>query len=252
MNTGQIVKSKSTERFTTLPNELIKSKTLSLDEKGLLSYLLSLPSDWVIYKKNLYNNLPDKPGTIDRAFKGLQNKGYILSIKMHDLGTGRFVGWNHVVYDIPAENEDIRVRETPTSEITDFGESAIIQKTNSIQKKDLIQIKELVFISDDWEDVWKGWMEYKKVEHGNKFKSSKTEQTAINNLVDLAGGDLETAKKVINQSISNNYKGLFKLKETKNGTTTKSNYDIYTERRAEIHDYFSEIDRLRGFGTGKI
>lgn len=252
MNTGQIVKSKSTERFTTLPNELIKSKTLSLDEKGLLSYLLSLPSDWVIYKKNLYNNLPDKPGTIDRAFKGLQNKGYILSIKMHDLGTGRFVGWNHVVYDLPAENEDIRVRESPTSEITDLGESASIQKTNSIQKKDLIQIKELVFISDDWEDAWKGWMEYKKVEHGNKFKSSKTEQTAINNLVDLSGGDLETAKKIINQSISNNYKGLFKLKENKNGTTTKSNYDIYSERRAEIHDYFSEIDRLRGFGPGKI
>ena len=245
MNTGQIVKSKSTERFTTLPNELIKSKTLSLDEKGLLSYLLSLPSDWVIYKKNLYNNLPDKPGTIDRAFKGLQNKGYILSIKMHDFGTGRFVGWNHVVYDLPAENQDIRVRETPTSEITDFGESATIQKTNSILKKDIIQIKELVFISDDCEDVWNGWMEYKKVEHGNKFKSSKTEQTAINNLVDLAGGDLETAKKVINQSISNNYKGLFKLKIT-NNVTTKSNTDIIAQRRAELHKYAEQIDQLRG------
>ena len=245
MNTGQIVKSKSTERFTTLPNMLIKSKTLSLDEKGLLSYLLSLPSDWVIYKKNLYNNLPDKPGTIDRAFKGLQNKGYILSVKMHDFATGRFVGWNHIVYDLPAENQDIRVRETPTSEITDFGESATIQKTNSILKKDIIQIKELVFISDDWEDVWNGWMEYKKVEHGNKFKSSKTEQTAINNLVDLAGGDLETAKKVINQSISNNYKGLFKLKIT-NNVTTKSNADIYAQRRAELHEYTDKIDQLRG------
>ena len=117
---------------------------------------------------------------------------------------------------------------------------------NKIQKKEK---EEMVFISPNWEDAWKGWMEYKKVEHGNKFKSSKTEQTAINNLVEISGGDLETAKKVINQSISNNYKGLFKLKETKNGTTTKSNYDIYSERRAEIHDYFSEIDRLRGFGT---
>ena len=245
MNTGQIVKSKSTERFTTLPNELIKSKTLLLEEKGLLSYLLSLPSDWVIYKKNLYDSLPDKPGTIDRGFKGLQNKGYILSIKIHDLSTGRFVGWNHIVYDIPAENQDNRVRETPTSEITDFGKSANIQKTNSIQKKDIIQIKELEFISDDWEDLWKGWMEYKKVEHGNKFKSSKTEQTAINNLVDLAGGDLETAKKVINQSISNNYKGLFKLKIT-NNATTKSNADIIAERRAELHKYAEQIDQLRG------
>jgi hypothetical protein len=88
-------------------------------------------------------------------------------------------------------------------------------------------------------------MEYKKVEHGNKFKSAKTEQTAINNLVELSGGDLETAKKVINQSISNNYKGLFKLKETKN-VTTKSSSDIYAERRAELHQYAEKIDQLRG------
>ena len=113
---------------------------------------------------------------------------------------------------------------------------------NKIQKKEK---EEMVFISPDWEDVWKGWMEYKKVEHGNKFKSSKTEQTAINNLVDLSGGDLETAKKVINQSISNNYKGLFKLKETKNATT-KSSSDIYAERRAELHQYADKIDQLRG------
>jgi hypothetical protein len=164
---------------------------------------------------------------------------------MHDQGTGRFVGWNHIVYDIPAESEHCRVRENPTSEITDLGESAIIQKTNSILKKDLIQIKELEFISDDWENIWKGWMEYKKVEHGNKFKSAKTEQTAINNLVELSSGDLETAKKVINQSISNNYKGLFKLKETKN-VTTKSSSDIYAERRAELHQYAEKIDQLRG------
>ena len=164
---------------------------------------------------------------------------------MHDQTTGRFVGWNHIVYDIPADNEDNRVRENPTSEITDLGESAIIQKTNSILKKEIIQIKELDFISDDWEDVWKGWMEYKKVEHGNKFKSSKTEQTAINNLVELAGGDLETAKKVINQSISNNYKGLFKLKIT-NNVTTKSSTDIYAQRRAELHQYTDKIDQLRG------
>ena len=120
---------------------------------------------------------------------------------------------------------------------------------NKIQKKEKA---EMVFISPDWEDVWKGWMEYKKVEHGNKFKSAKTEQTAINNLVELSGGDLETAKKVINQSISNNYKGLFKLKEIKNGTSTKSNFDIYNEKRNELHDYFSEIDRQRSVGLGTL
>jgi hypothetical protein len=139
MNTGQIVKSRTTERFTTLPNEVIKSKDLSLEDKGLLSYLLSLPSDWVIYKQNLYNSLPDKKGSIDKSFKNLQKKGYILSVKVHDQKTGRFVGWNHVVYDIPAEIEKNRESENPTSEITEFGESAHILNTNVLQKTNLIQ-----------------------------------------------------------------------------------------------------------------
>ncbi len=139
MNTGQIIKSRTTERFTTLPNEVIKSKDLSLEDKGLLSYLLSLPSDWVIYKQNLYNSLPDKKGSIDRSFKSLQKKGYILSVKVHDQKTGRFIGWNHVVYDIPAEVEKIQQSENPTSENTEFGENAPILKTNVLLKTNLIQ-----------------------------------------------------------------------------------------------------------------
>jgi hypothetical protein len=39
---------------------------------------------------------------------------------------------------------------------------------------------------------------------------------------------------------------------TKNGTSTKSNFDIYNEKRNEIHDYFSEIDRLRATGLGTV
>lgn len=139
MNTGQIIKSRTTERFTTLPNDVIKCRELSLDEKGLLTYLLSLPSDWVIYKQNLYNSLPDKKGSIDKAFRNLQKNGYILSVKVHDPKTGRFIGWNHVVYDIPADIDKNRQSENPTSEITEFGESAPIQKTNVLQNTNLIQ-----------------------------------------------------------------------------------------------------------------
>jgi hypothetical protein len=143
MNTGKIIKSRSTERFTTLPNDVIKSKSLTLEEKGLLTYLLSLPSDWVIYKQNLYNNLPDRKGTIDKCFKGLQCKGYIVSAKVHDLNTGRFIGWNHIVYD--TDITENRESENPKSEFTDVGKSDAIQNTDvlqntySIQKKKSIQ-----------------------------------------------------------------------------------------------------------------
>jgi len=155
-------------------------------------------------------------------------------------------------YKIKSEKNAERVaqwreKQVVTKNVTHYEQECNKDKVNKskVNKSKDIELQEMVFISPDWEDAWKGWMEYKKVEHGNKFKSSKTEQTAINNLVEISGGDLETAKKVINQSISNNYKGLFKLKETKNATT-KSSSDIYAERRAELHQYTDKIDQLRG------
>lgn len=99
-NIGQIIKSRSTDKFTTIPNEIAQSKELTSEEKGFLLYLLSLPSNWVVYRDNLYQNLGDKPGTIDRIFKQLQKKGYILSVKVYG-HSHKFAGWNHIVYDTP-------------------------------------------------------------------------------------------------------------------------------------------------------
>ena len=128
MNTGQIIRSKTTDRFTTIPNELIRSKNLTIDEKGLLGYFLSLPLSWVMYKKNLYSELPDKKGKINRVFKSLQKKGYILSTKQVD-ELGHFVGWNHVVYDISTEVGKSRCRQIRKSEISDVGETVPINNT---------------------------------------------------------------------------------------------------------------------------
>lgn len=68
-------------------------------------------------------------------------------------------------------------------------------------------------------DLWEGWKLYKKEEHRESYKSEKTEQAAINQLYQLSGGDLAAAKKIIEQSIANRWKGLFQLKNTNNGTS---------------------------------
>lgn len=121
---------------------------MTLEEKGLLAYLLSLPSDWVVYRQSLYNNLPDPKNRIDKSFRSLQDKGYIKSIRMHDQTTGKFLGWEHIVHDqavTPScqytEVGEYRNRQTPKSAITEIGKTAPIQintSTNEIleTKKD--------------------------------------------------------------------------------------------------------------------
>ncbi len=66
--------------------------------------------------------------------------------------------------------------------------------------------------------AWSGWLDYKREEHREKYRSPKTEQAAADKLYKLSGGNQETAKLIIQQSIENRWKGLFELKNTSNGT----------------------------------
>lgn len=133
-NTGQIIKSKSTERFTVIPNEIIRSKKLSYEQKGMLCFLLSLPSDWVLFKTTLHEQTCQPKGTTERIFKELQELGYIISMRDID-SSGRFCGWNHIVYDTPhlPDNSVDNKENPPTSENVDVGKSAPILKTDNTE-----------------------------------------------------------------------------------------------------------------------
>ena len=111
MNTGQICKSKSTSRYTTIPNELIQNKNLSAKAKGIIVYLLSLPDNWVVYKTELHNNFTDGKDSIRSGFDELVEAGYIVTVDVRD-ENGRFKGSNHIVYDLPISENPISVNPT--------------------------------------------------------------------------------------------------------------------------------------------
>ena len=88
------------------------------------------------------------------------------------------------------------------------------KKENRKEKKRL-EKKEIVFPWNDksFMDQWEIWKEYKLKEHRFKFKSPISEQAQLKALANLSNGSMETAIKIIHQSISNGYKGLFALKQ---------------------------------------
>lgn len=78
--------------------------------------------------------------------------------------------------------------------------------------------------SDAFSEKWAFWLKYKKEIHRFEYKHPMTEQAAINELVDLSEGDEEHAWRIINRSMANNWKGLFKVhnpKKDKNGEASK-------------------------------
>jgi hypothetical protein len=152
MNTGQIVKGKRKHDFAIIPNEISQSKELTMEEKGMMCFLLSLPENWVLYKKNLYNQMPDGKHAVDRVFKSLQQKGYILSCRQIDVTTGRMDGWNHIVYDSPQLN---READSPTFGFPVLGETR--QSENIDIYKETSIYKETKTYKYAFEDFWSAY-----------------------------------------------------------------------------------------------
>jgi hypothetical protein len=149
MNTGQIVKGKRKHDFAIIPNEISQSKQLTMEEKGMMCFLLSLPDNWVLYKKNMYDQLPDGKHAIDRVFKSLQDKGYVLSCRHMDAVTGRMLGWNHIVYDAPQLDQEA---DLPTSGFPVVGDTQ--QSGNIDIYKETSIYKETKTYKYAFEDFW--------------------------------------------------------------------------------------------------
>jgi len=85
----------------------------------------------------------------------------------------------------------------------------------------------LIFIEN-----WKTWKEYKKNQFKFNFKSTNSEQIAINHLIKLSDKKEQNAIDIINQSIANGWKGFFQLKTNQNGktiTTPEDKFNAYVE-----------------------
>lgn len=135
-----IYKSKLASNYTVLPNEIF-SKGLSLEAIGLLSYLLSLPNEWVVYKTKLHNNFNCGRDRIDRIFNELRDAGYIISVKKHD-ENGK-ITYEHIVYDKPFNGEPLQIEPFTENPIT--VEPALINTNiKNTNKKN----KEIVPLSD--------------------------------------------------------------------------------------------------------
>lgn len=70
-----IIKRKKQDKFFIMDNAAVQTHLASLNAIGLLSYLTSLPSDWQIFKTQLYNKFSRK--TVDAGWKELIDKKYV-------------------------------------------------------------------------------------------------------------------------------------------------------------------------------
>lgn len=76
------------------------------------------------------------------------------------------------------------------------------------------------------EIIWSDWKQYKWNQHKEKYKSLKTEEVALKKLGELSEWKSEIALKIVEQSMSFLWKGLFQLKNNiQNGTKERITAD---------------------------
>jgi hypothetical protein len=95
--------------------------------------------------------------------------------------------------------------------------------------------------SEDFSKQWDFWKRYKKEDHNFTYRSAMSEQAALNELVYLSDGNEQEAVRIINRSMAQGWKGLFRIhkpkedgqptkKKTTRGATTDDLKAVYVKR----------------------
>jgi hypothetical protein len=85
------------------------------------------------------------------------------------------------------------------------------------EKKKEARALNLPFSSEQFLNKWQEWKSFKAKEYKFNYKSTQSEQAALNLLADAANGAEAVAIEIIQKSIANGWQGLFPIKNNNNG-----------------------------------
>lgn len=222
----KLIRVKKNNNFTTINNEFIFNKNLSLKAKGLLCHILALPNDWTLYVEEVGNWHKDGKTSIYSAFKELTANGYMQREQIRQ--NGKFKGFDYVVFEKP--NLDYPKTEKPNTEKPNTENQPLLNTNNT---KDLIKLNTNNSKTEGIEypfelnvKAWESWKEFRKKEYRKSYKTLG-EKAAIKKLLKLSTSKEEQAL-ILEQSMENGWIGIFALK---------------SEKKRKINDLMNEYNK---------
>lgn len=127
--------------------------------------------------------------------------------------------------------QDIEVRHCPDKLPTNSGDVAQEKNRidkNRIEKKTSRFAPDLSFITDkNWLDIFKEWVDNKKSPYRKQIGVEK----GFSLLINLSDGDINTAMRIVDKSLANNWSGLFALSD---GDLVKNSQRVNIEDIPEV------------------
>ena len=208
------IRVEKSKNFTTINNEFIFNKNLSLKAKGLLCHLLALPNDWKLYVEEVEKWSTDGKSAIYSAFKELTSNGYMKREQIRD--KGKIVSWDYIVYEKP-HTDFQEIEKLDVENQTLLNTNIKLNTNNTKTERDYPFELNL--------DAWELWKAFRKEQFRTTYKPLG-EAAAISKLLRISNNNKENQAQIIQQSIENGWKGLFELKTEKQTKVQKilSNY----------------------------
>ena len=104
-NQMAVLKNKTQGQYTMVSQRIMKDKSLSLTERGMLLTLLSLPDNWHLTIAGLSQILPDGKEKIAKTLNNLIEKGYVTR-EQNRGDKGQFNSTNLEVHETPVNSMD--------------------------------------------------------------------------------------------------------------------------------------------------
>lgn len=86
--------------FTIISQDIYQKSGLSMEAMGVISYLMSLPPDWIVHVSHLRKVFQVGKNKILKVLKELVETGYMYRHQIRD-NKGRIVGWETKYSDVP-------------------------------------------------------------------------------------------------------------------------------------------------------
>lgn len=218
-----IVKREKNKDYTTISNVFLRDKNLSIKAKGFLAVVMSLPEDWEFTIGGICSVLKEGKTAIYSAIQELKDCGYC-KIDIFRDEKGMITGNDYTFREVPKFEE--QYNGNPHSENPNVGNKRQINKeeinngidkAKSKEKESKLSSKktyDLSFVDEKYMSTFTEWLEYKS-ERKEKYKTESSLKACYNRLLKLSGNNPQIAEEIVQQSIANNYAGLFEYREIK-------------------------------------
>lgn len=236
--------------YSIISNAFLRDENLSLKAKGLLSLFFSLPPDWKFSVQGLRSITKEGRDSIYSTINELIDAGYcsktekrsesgsFLGIQYDIYEDKRDFKKSEPLPDLPYTEKADTVNPTQLNnnsinylnnqlEKINKKELDVVLKTENTQlntktiplppAKNPPSLSHLSVleesrgeVDESFAEVLTEWLDYKWKEKKQKYKTKKSFLILYKDLYDWSGGNVSKAREIINNSIRNNYSGIFK------------------------------------------